>query len=263
MGNRTGCVNAKNRRTATGLFPGGSECSALGTSTNKFAPKRSSARRGRCRASRQKPSGRKKRESPAHYNAPTESGRIGRQAPVKRCLARFAGLASRVSNGKAPATAGAPTKKIESRANSQHAQKIATALAVGKHLLDAGHVRFIYQRELLQLAHAAGSFGAHQVALAGMPALDLAVRRELETLPGATVRFQFQFWFRSVSGHLCKSSRQLIRPLAAAGQAPPLQNCFPLRSSRLNTAKRDSSHPQANAFAGTKAEEKIGLLRSE
>ncbi len=27
--------------------------------------------------------------------------------------------------------------------------------------------------------------------------------------------------------------------------------------------KRDSSHPQADAFAGTKAEEKIGLLRSE
>jgi hypothetical protein len=27
--------------------------------------------------------------------------------------------------------------------------------------------------------------------------------------------------------------------------------------------KRDSSHPQADAFAGAKAEEKIGLLRSE
>ncbi len=28
-------------------------------------------------------------------------------------------------------------------------------------------------------------------------------------------------------------------------------------------SKRDSSHPQAVAFAGAKAEEKIGLLRSE
>ncbi len=28
-------------------------------------------------------------------------------------------------------------------------------------------------------------------------------------------------------------------------------------------SKRDSSHPQADAFAGAKAEEKIGLLRSE
>jgi hypothetical protein len=27
--------------------------------------------------------------------------------------------------------------------------------------------------------------------------------------------------------------------------------------------KRDSSHPQADAFAGAKEEEKIGLLRSE
>jgi hypothetical protein len=28
-------------------------------------------------------------------------------------------------------------------------------------------------------------------------------------------------------------------------------------------AKRDSSHPQADAFAGAKAKEKVGLLRSE
>ena len=27
--------------------------------------------------------------------------------------------------------------------------------------------------------------------------------------------------------------------------------------------KRDSSHPQADAFAGAKAKEKVGLLRSE
>jgi len=46
MGNKTGCVNAKNTRTATGLFPVVSECSDL--RANK--PKRSSARRGRCRA---------------------------------------------------------------------------------------------------------------------------------------------------------------------------------------------------------------------
>jgi hypothetical protein len=39
------------------------------------------------------------------------------------------------------------------------------------------------------------------MALAGVPALDLAVRRELEALPGAAMRFQFQFWFRFVPGH--------------------------------------------------------------
>src|SRR6266567_7698306 len=200
MGNRTGCVNAKNTRTATGLFPGGSECSALGTSTNKFAPKRSSARRGRCRASRQKPSGRKKRESPAHYNAPTESGRTGRQAPVKRCLARFAGVASRVSDGRARCIV--PLRRKTNGASIHSArQKIVTALAVGKHLPYAGDVGFVDQRELLQLAHAARGFGAHQVALSGVPTLDLAVGGELEALPGTTVRFQFQFWFRFVPRH--------------------------------------------------------------
>src|SRR5260370_19676290 len=50
----------------------------------------------------------------------------------------------------------APTKKNGWRAISPHAQKIDTALAVGKHLLDAGHVCFVHQRELLQLAHAGG-----------------------------------------------------------------------------------------------------------
>src|SRR6267378_3472343 len=82
-------------------------------------------------------------------------------------------------------------------------------LAVGKHLLDAGHVGFIYERELFQLAHAAGPFCTHQVALAGVPALDLAVRRELEALPGAAVGLQLQFRFRSVSRHCWKSSPDL------------------------------------------------------
>jgi hypothetical protein len=82
-------------------------------------------------------------------------------------------------------------------------------LAVGEHLLDAGHVGFIYERELFQLAHAAGPFCTHQVALAGVPALDLAVRRELEALPGAAVGLQLQFRFRSVSRHCWKSSPDL------------------------------------------------------
>src|SRR5882762_269609 len=81
----------------------------------------------------------------------------------------------------------APTQKLD--------------LAVGKHLLDAGHVCFVHQRQLLQLAHTAGPFCTHQVALAGVPALDFAVRRELEALPGAAVGLQFQFWFRCVPWH--------------------------------------------------------------
>ena len=80
-------------------------------------------------------------------------------------------------------------------------KKIVTALAVGKHLLDAGYVRFVDQRQLLELAHASRRLGTHQMALARVPALDFAVGGELEALPGAAVRFQFQFWFRCVSRH--------------------------------------------------------------
>src|SRR6202040_1757189 len=82
-------------------------------------------------------------------------------------------------------------------------------LAVGEHLLDAGHVGFIYQRELLQLAHAAGPFCTHQVALAGVAALDLAGGGELKALSGATVGLQLQFWFRCVPWHCWKSSPDL------------------------------------------------------
>jgi hypothetical protein len=64
------------------------------------------------------------------------------------------------------------------------------SLSVGKHLLDAGYVGFVYERELLELTHAAGSFGAHQVALAGMAALDLAVGGELKALACAAVGLQ-------------------------------------------------------------------------
>src|SRR2546428_97875 len=38
---------------------------------------------------------------------------------------------------------------------------------------------------------------------------------------------------------------------------------FHERFTALPTSKRDSSHPQADPFAGAKGEEKIGLLRSE
>src|SRR5260370_16005248 len=176
MGNETGCGDAKHAYRTGFVSGGGSECSAPGATANTFAPKRSSAKRGRCRA----------KARPLHF-APTESRRIGRQAPVKRCLARFAGQ----------------------RAIRPHAQKIETALAVGKHLLDAGDVCFVDQRQLLELAHAAGGFGTHQMALAGVPALDFAIRRELEALPGAAVGLQFQFWFRSVSRHCSNSSPEI------------------------------------------------------
>jgi len=52
----------------------------------------------------------------------------------------------------------------------------------------------------------AGGFGAHQVALAGVPALDLAVGSDLEALSGAAMRLQLQFWLRCISRHCWKSS---------------------------------------------------------
>src|SRR6266478_2188128 len=118
---------------------------------NRCAPKRSSAKRGRCRA-----------KSPAATSAPTKLRRIGRQAPVKRCLARFAGLASRDSNGRARYIVPLRRKSAGVQINGTR-KKIVTALAVGKHLLDTGYVCFVDQRELFQLAHAAGPFCAHQV----------------------------------------------------------------------------------------------------
>ena len=74
-------------------------------------------------------------------------------------------------------------------------------LAVGKHLLDAGDVCFVDQRQLLELTHTARRFCAHQMAFTGVPSLDFAVGGELEALPGAAVGLLFQLWFRCVPRH--------------------------------------------------------------
>src|SRR5258708_22371966 len=79
--------------------------------------------------------------------------------------------------------------------------KKKAGLAVRKHLLDAGNVRFVDQGQLLELAHASGRLGTHQMALARVAALDLAVGGELKALSGPAMRFQFQFRFRCVSWH--------------------------------------------------------------
>src|SRR6266700_5574565 len=187
MGNKTGCGDAKkNTRHATGLFP---DMNCL--------PHFTIALRRRFTAAADRPAG-------------TREALPGTICGT--CVPRFKHKGT---------TYCAPTKKNGWRAIPPHAQKIDTALAVGKHLLDAGHVCFVHQCELLQLAHAAGRFSAHQVALSGMPALNLAVGGKLEALPGAAVGLQFQFWFRCVPWHSWKSSRKFIAPLAAAGGASP------------------------------------------
>jgi hypothetical protein len=72
---------------------------------------------------------------------------------------------------------------------------------VRQHLFRLQHVRLAYQRQLLQLAHAAWSFRAQDVALARVRTNDLAARRHLKSLCGAAVGFQLQLWFRSISWH--------------------------------------------------------------
>jgi hypothetical protein len=112
---------------------------------------------------------------------------IGRQAPVKRCLARSRESKNEIRNSKIGETYGESS-------------------AVREHLPDGGYVSGTDQRQLLQLAHATGSFGAHQVALAGMHPFDFAVRGDFEALPCAAVGFQFQFWFRRIPWHDLKCS---------------------------------------------------------
>src|SRR5260370_8242369 len=77
--------------------------------------------------------------------------------------------------------------------------KTKAGLTIRKHLLDAGNVCFVDQGQLLELALAAGRFGTHQMALAGVAALDFAVGGELEPLPAPPLGFQFQFCFPSLS----------------------------------------------------------------
>jgi hypothetical protein len=78
--------------------------------------------------------------------------------------------------------------RIEIR-NSKIGETYGENSAVREHLPDGGYVSGTDQRQLLQLAHAAWSFSAHQVALAGVHPFDFAVRGNLETLPGAAVSF--------------------------------------------------------------------------
>ena len=59
----------------------------------------------------------------------------------------------------------------------------------------SGDVRGVHQRELLELAHAAGSLGAEQMALAGMHTQNFAVGGDLEALFGAAVGLQLYFGF--------------------------------------------------------------------
>src|SRR5882762_9562550 len=114
---------------------------------------------------------------------------IGRQAPVKRCLARFAGFAPR---GVAP--------QLRRRAKDC-AENQRKNLAIRKHLPDGGDVPRADQGQFLELAHTAGALGACEMAFAGMRAHDFSACGDFETLGGAAMGFQFLFWLLRISWH--------------------------------------------------------------
>jgi hypothetical protein len=121
---------------------------------------------------------------------------IGRQAPVKRCLARLRGLRPAVLRLNFE-------KRAEDCAEIQRKN-----LTIGKHLLHCGDVSRADQGQLLELAHAAGALGASEMAFAGMRANDFAGPRKLEALGGAAMRFQLLLWLSRISGHCWNLSKK-------------------------------------------------------
>jgi hypothetical protein len=124
---------------------------------------------------------------------------IGRQAPVKRCLARLRGLRPavlRLNSGN----------RVEDCAEIQR----KNLQAVGKHLLHGSDVDRVHERQLFQLAHTTLSLGAGEMALAGMHANDFAGPGDFKALGGAAMRFQFFLWLSRVSRHCWNSPKSFL-----------------------------------------------------
>jgi hypothetical protein len=117
--------------------------------------------------------------------------RNGRQAPVKRCLARFAAMKPQLRCEDAISCAFTKNKNLE---------------AVRHHLPDGVDIRLVYLGQLLELAHTFGSLGAKQVAFARMTANDFAIGGDLKAFLCAAVGLQLQFWFLPVTWHCFESS---------------------------------------------------------
>src|SRR5467141_307617 len=174
MGNKTGCVNANDTRTATGLFPG-----VVLNAVPLAQAQIGLHLRGRPRDADD--AGLK----PGRYKCPNKVG-ANRPAGTREALPGTI-CETFVPHFLRRALDAAPDNQRKS-------------LSVRKHLLDAGHVGFIYQRELLQLAHAAGPFCAHQMALAGVAALALAIGGELKRFLAPRCVFNFNFGFDAFLG---------------------------------------------------------------
>src|SRR5215475_11076600 len=107
-------------------------------------------------------------------------------------------------------------------------------LGVRKHLANGGDVGRVHQRELLELAHAAGALRAEQVALARVRANDLAGRSDLEALRGAAMSLQLLLWLRCVAWHCFNPFQR--------GPTPTAQISDPLKTTGL--AERSLSAEQ-------------------
>jgi len=115
---------------------------------------------------------------------------FGRQAPVKRCLARTLLSCFRAATEFV-------FRFFQSKGTTWRAlaKKLFLQIlkAVRKHLHGLGLIGVIDLRELLEFTHPLGGLGAEQVALAGMHAEQLAGGGQLEALGGATMGFQLSF----------------------------------------------------------------------
>jgi len=117
-------------------------------------------------------------------------------------------------------------------------------LAIGKHLLHRGYVSRVDQGQLFELAHAAGAFGAGEMAFAGMRADDLAGRRELEALGGAAMRFQLLLWLGRISWHCRNLSKKFLRETELLGRVRGLLRTWFCRGSSLfGCQQRDQNVP--------------------
>jgi hypothetical protein len=124
---------------------------------------------------------------------------IGRQAPVKRCLARCHFTFQRNGAGLRPTFCcycisfdGLKLKVFGPN----------SLLSVRKQELHVPLIGGAHQRKLLQLAHAAGFLSAEQMAFPGMHAKNFAGGGDLEAFLSAPVSLQLHFGLGAIPWHL-------------------------------------------------------------
>jgi hypothetical protein len=124
---------------------------------------------------------------------------IGRQAPVKRCLARCR-FAFQRNGASLRSTFSCYCISFDRLRLKFFARQFS--LSVRKQELHVQPVRGAHQRELLQLAHATGFLGAEQMAFPRMHAKDFTCGSDLEAFLSAAVRLQLHLGLGTIPWHL-------------------------------------------------------------